>query len=88
MFSVVCQMQDVTAQIVVHFLTSVLARLDFYYTELRVTMFTTSTLPECRSELCLSMWIVVALTSVSVLLTAVLRDVRESTDVFVLAISF
>ena len=71
----------------VHFLTSLLATLDVHYTELRETMLTTSTLPGSLSELFLSMWIVVAPTSVSVLLTTVLRYVRESTNVFVLAIS-
>ena len=34
------------------------------------------------------MWIVVTPTFVSVLLTAVMPDVRESTDVLILAISF
>ena len=87
LYRVICQMQEVIAQLVVHFLTSVLATLDFHYMELRVTMHTASTPPGFLSELFLSMWIIAALTSVGVLFTAVLRDVRESIDVFLLAIS-
>ena len=81
-------MLEGTAQPLVHFSTSTLATLESLVLELRSTMRTTSSLLGSLSEWSLSMLIVVTPTSVSVLLTAVLRDERESTDVLVLAISF
>ena len=77
-----------TVQPVVDFSTSVLATLESLSLELRSTTRTTLSPLGFLSEQSLCMWIVVTLTSVSVLLAAVLRDVRESTHVFILAISF
>ena len=81
-------MLEGTAQPVVHLSTSALATLESLVLELRSTMRTTLSLLGSLSERSLSMLIVVTPTSVSVLLAAVLRDERESTDVPVLAISF